>query len=76
MSAKDKSVHDVRPNDVINFMGGKFRVRYIRYTSGEVTFDLQKAEHPISPYCDHTCLRLSVMKSMYDSTYISVEVQP
>lgn len=61
---------DLKPNDVIELFGSPYRVRYIRYTSYDISLDLQCKEDPLSPYNDTTCIHLTVSKELL----VNVEV--
>ncbi|GAA0353573.1 HD domain-containing protein [Morganella psychrotolerans] len=59
-----KSAKDLQPNDVINIIGGWYRVRYINYRPYEISVQLQRKEHELSPLLDQTCMTLSVDRNL------------
>lgn len=59
-----KLAKDLRPNDVINILGGWYRIRYISYRPYEISVQLQRKEHELSPLLDRTCMTISVNRDL------------
>ncbi len=67
-----RTASELKPNDVIELFGDWFRVRYLNYNRGETTIQLQREKDQLSPYCDLTCVRVTVSDDL--NVWINVEV--
>lgn len=59
-----KSVNELNPNDVIKIGNDWFRIRYFHYRNLEISIDLQRECDQLSPYCDSTCISISISKEL------------
>lgn len=55
-----RTVSELNPGDTISILNAWFRVRYMNYRPTETTVQLQREEDELSPFCDSTCLWVTV----------------
>ncbi|QPB12471.1 hypothetical protein [Providencia phage PSTCR8lys] len=60
----DKSVSELKPNDIIKVGDNWFRCRYFYYSDRNTDIDLQREYDKLSYYCDSTCIRISINKDV------------
>lgn len=59
-----KSVSELKPNDIIKLGDNWLRCRYFYYHDNNVSIDLQRERDQLSPYCDSTCIKISINKDV------------
>ncbi|PHM42397.1 hypothetical protein Xszus_02131 [Xenorhabdus szentirmaii] len=59
-----KSISELIPNNVINILNGWYRVRYLQYNDRVTVIDLQHENDQLSPFCDMTCIHISINKDL------------
>ena len=60
----DKSVSELKPNDVIKIGDNWFRCRYFHFSGDNTSIDLQRERDELSYYYDSTCVRMSINKGV------------
>lgn len=60
----NKSVSELKPNDVIKVGDNWFRCRYFYYSDRRTDIDLQRERDELSYYYDSTCVRISINKDV------------
>ncbi len=60
----NKPVSELNPNDIIKLGDNWFRCCYFYYSDRETSIDLQRERDQINPYCDSTCIKISINKDV------------
>ena len=60
----NKSVSELKPNDIIKLGDNWFRCRYFYYHDNNISIDLQREGDQLSPYYDSTCIKISINKDV------------
>lgn len=68
-----RTASELNPGDVISILGSWFRVRYLNYGTTGIIVQLQREEDELSPFCDRTCLWVTV--SNETTAWFDVEVK-